>query len=310
MQLIWLQAFVTVVETGSVVRAAIQLGRPQSRVSAYLAQLEDDVGATLIDRGRRPLAPTVAGDLFLGHAREALRAIDQARVDLEHLSGRRYGTVRLACIPSVAGTYAPSLIDRFSRAEPSIAIQMLEMATSTIAQALLDRRADLAVLPAAYIDHIPELAAEELWTEPLRVVMAASHRLARSEEVTTEQIASETIVTAGSAEGGRGLSPEIAPLFAHHETATLSTRRVASPHTLVALVRRGGAVGITNLLALELTGREGLAVLPIGAPGATRRMVVAWRRGADRPSHVEVLREFIAASAPPPVGERSRGRRP
>lgn len=303
MQLVWLEAFVAVVETGSIVRAGLRLGRAQSRVSTYLSLLEDELGVVLIDRGRRPLEMTIAGELMVGHAREILRAMETARSDLELLSGRKYGAVRLACIPSVAGTCAPALIERFSRAEPSISIQLQEMASSTIASALMERTADLAIMPAAYTERNPDLAAEPLWQEQFYVVVAASHRLAGFETISLSQLASEVIVTAGSAEGGRGLSPEIAPLFDPSVADGLSTRRVASPHTLLALVRRGGVVGVTSPLALELTGSDGVVVRTLADSTARRRVVLARRRGAELPSHIAALHAFILASPPPALTE-------
>lgn len=305
MQVIWLRAFVAAAETGSIVRAAHQLARPQSRVSAYIAQLEEDFGVTVLDRGKRPLALTVAGELLLGHAREALRALDAARTDFEHLSGRRFGTVRLACIPSIAGAYAPALINRYTREEPGIAIQMHEAATSTIARIIVDGQADLAIVPAAYISAIPEIASTPLWREPLVAILAHSHPRAQQDSVAPSEITGEVLITAGSAEGGRGLSPEVAPLFAAEDAPSLSTRRVASPHTLVALVRRGGAVGITNPLALELTGSEGIVARPLAAAGAERTVVLAWRRGRELSSHSAALRSFIEAAAPPPSATRA-----
>src|SRR5690606_31392522 len=173
-------------------------------------------------------------------------------------------------------------------------------ASSAVATPLLERAADLAIMPLAYVQQRPEFLFEELWTEPLRAVVSAAHPLASRSSLTPAEIASELIVTAGSAEGGQGLSPEVAAIFADLGSLPALTRRVASPHTLIALVRRGAAVGITSPLALELTGTEGVRVLDIDSD-VQRQIVLAWRRGEPLPSHVEALREYISrADAPTP----------
>ena len=51
------------------------------------------------------------------------------------------------------------------------------------------------------------------------------------------ELAGEAVVTPGSGDGARGLSPEIAALFAVADVQVGAGRRVASPHTLVSMVR-------------------------------------------------------------------------
>ena len=59
------KVFHTITKTGSSSRASIELDLSVSKLSRLLAQLEDDLGGTLIDRGRRPLQPTAFGQKAL-----------------------------------------------------------------------------------------------------------------------------------------------------------------------------------------------------------------------------------------------------
>ncbi|GAA3632611.1 LysR family transcriptional regulator [Microbacterium awajiense] len=304
MQIAWLRAFTAVVDHGTVVAAATALGRPQSRVSSYVSQLESELGVVLIDRSRRPLDLTTAGHTFLPHARAVLRTLATADDELAHLGGHEHGTVRLACIPSIAGAYAPSLVDRFARTEPSVVVRLQEMATSAVPPAIVERRADLALVPVAYLDGIPEIESLPLWTEKLVVVVSDAHRLATRRSLSPRELADEFLVTSGSGEGMSGLSPEVRPFFAREGLRPEATRRVASPHTLVALVRRGVAVSIVNELALAVTGTAGLVVIPFGTPDAQRRIAVAWRRGDSLSPASLALRRFIVGSRPPSVATR------
>lgn len=304
MQTAWLQAFIAVVDHGTVVAAAMALGRPQSRVSSYVSQLESELGVVLIDRSHRPLDLTTAGQAFLPHARAVLRTLATAENELAHLGGREHGTVRLACIPSIAAAYAPSLIDRFARIEPAVVIRLQEMATATVPQAVVERRADLALLPVAYLDGVPEIESTRLWTEKLVVVVSDAHRLATRTALSPRELATEFLVTSGSGEGTSGLSPEVAPFFAREGLRPEATRRVASPHTLVALVRRGVAVSIVNELALSVTGTSGLTVIPFDTADAQRRIAVAWRRGDPLSPAALALRTFIVGSRPPSLATR------
>ena len=63
------KVFVKIPETGSLSRAAIELALSVSKLSRLLAQIEDDLGETLIDRSRRPLHPTAFGQKVLAKLR-------------------------------------------------------------------------------------------------------------------------------------------------------------------------------------------------------------------------------------------------
>lgn len=72
-----LRAFVWTLEEGGISRAARRLCRTQPAVTRMLQTLEEQIGATLIDRRARPLRPTIAGMRVLEYAREILRAADR-----------------------------------------------------------------------------------------------------------------------------------------------------------------------------------------------------------------------------------------
>lgn len=299
MHLDWIRAFVVVAERGSFLRAAQSLGRAQSRVSEQIAKLEADLGVVLIDRAVRPVRLTVAGEVFLGHAKDVLATLDTARAEALALRGSTYGTVRLACISSVAGAFVPRLIDRFSRLEHNIDVQVLEGPTSTLPDMLDRRDADLAIVPLAYVRNDPELQWVSLWDEPMRLLVHPTHRLADSAAVPLAELADESVVTPGSGDGARGLSPEVAALFADAGIRVAAARRVASPHTLVSMVRSGLGVGVLSELAIRLTGSDGVRVLAIADPSAVRHMVLARRRDGRTSLAVQRLSDFVTAYTPP-----------
>jgi DNA-binding transcriptional LysR family regulator len=82
-----LLAFVTVIDRGSITAAAEQLGQTVSGVSRALGRLEKKLDATLLQRTTRRLRLTEDGELFLGGARQILRAMDQAE---EQIALRRH----------------------------------------------------------------------------------------------------------------------------------------------------------------------------------------------------------------------------
>ena len=304
----WINAYVAVAEKGGFLPAARSLGRAQSRISEQVAKLEADLGVVLIDRSVRPVRLTVAGEVFLGRAYDILETLECARAEATALNGSTYGTVRLACMSSVAGAFVPRLIDRFGRVEHNIEVQILEGPTDTLPDMLHRREADLAITPLAYVRNDPDLQSIMLGDEPLRVLIQPTHRLADSATVSLADLAGETVVTPGSGDGARGISPEVAALISAAGVRVGGTRRVASPHTLVAMVRSGLGIGVLSELAIGLTGAEGVELRSFTEPQAVRRTVLAWMRDRKRNSAAQRLTHYIADHRPPTGATRAGSR--
>jgi DNA-binding transcriptional LysR family regulator len=117
-----LRAFVAVVDHGSFTRAAVGIHRTQSAVSMQIRRLEDRLGQPLLDRGRRGVALTPAGEGLIGHARRMLRLEAEAlgRIRDHETDGR----VRLGVMDDYGCLVLPPMLGRFAAAYPRIAVEM------------------------------------------------------------------------------------------------------------------------------------------------------------------------------------------
>jgi DNA-binding transcriptional LysR family regulator len=125
--------FVHIVQHQSFRAAALSLGVPKSTLSRKLAELEDQLGARLLERTTRRLRLTDAGEAYFRRASPALDALREAQRTLEELGGEPSGPLRLTM--SVEGGQAllgPVLADYVKR-YPKVELQV----------ELLDRRVDL-----------------------------------------------------------------------------------------------------------------------------------------------------------------------
>src|SRR5580658_2702332 len=93
--LIDLRLFSLVVETGSITRGAAQANMALASASARLRGMEETIGLRLLDRGRRGVEATPAGDALAHHARIVLRQIEQLRGELGDYTKGLKGHVRL-----------------------------------------------------------------------------------------------------------------------------------------------------------------------------------------------------------------------
>ena len=161
MELRHLQVLVAVAEHGSFSAAADHLGTVQSNVSAHMARLEKELGATLVDRGAGRL--TEEGELALARAYRVLSELEALTTDVGSLRAEIAGTVRVGMIGTTARWLAPALLGDLSSSHPRLRLVVTEGPTSGLEPQLAAGRLDLAVLthPVPGRDLVSEPLFEE-----------------------------------------------------------------------------------------------------------------------------------------------------
>jgi DNA-binding transcriptional LysR family regulator len=157
-------------------RAAQELNVAQPSVSQQIRKLEHELGAPLFHRMKRHVALTEAGKTFLPHARAVLQRLEEARVEVQELSGLRKGTLAVGAPPSVGTHLLPRALAAFSRQHPGISLSFREAGSRTLVALLEDGELDLAVVIQP-IRH-PALETQPLIEEELLLVLPRMHHLA------------------------------------------------------------------------------------------------------------------------------------
>jgi DNA-binding transcriptional LysR family regulator len=117
-----LEAFLAVVETGGVGRAAARLHRAQSSITSRIHQLESSLGMTLFHRDSQRLRLTVAGETLVDHARRLLELADQTRAAVRN--DEVGGKIRLGAMESIAASRLPYPLARFHRRYPHVWVNL------------------------------------------------------------------------------------------------------------------------------------------------------------------------------------------
>lgn len=118
------EAFVTVVEKGTLSAGAVALGTTPSVLSRAISRLEGRLGVQLLRRTTRRLNLTDAGALYLEQSRSAFALIDNAERRIQGQDGVLTGRVRLS-VPTTYGHYRlPPLLARFALACPQVRVEL------------------------------------------------------------------------------------------------------------------------------------------------------------------------------------------
>ncbi len=137
------EIFLRVLEAGSLSRAAAELGCTQSAVSHALIGLEQELGFSLLRRGRGGARLTEEGERLLPAVRALLNAAEHLRQSADRVRGLDTGRVRIGTFTSVAVHWLPGMIKAFSDDYPEVELQILSGDYHDVAQWLTEGRVDL-----------------------------------------------------------------------------------------------------------------------------------------------------------------------
>lgn len=138
-----LRSFTTGIALGSFARAAVQLHRSTSAVSAQLKKLEQQAGAPLLVRHGRGLALTPTGEVLLGYARRLLALNDEAVAALD--GAHWQGEVRLGLQAEFGEQLLPAVLGRFGRAHPRLQVEAQIARGAALIDGLAAGQFDLAL---------------------------------------------------------------------------------------------------------------------------------------------------------------------
>ena len=254
-------------------------------VSHHVAALEQEFGLTFVDRARRPVGLTEAGERLRDHAAVVLGQVSTAEEELRALAGLLTGTVRVGAFLTACTSFVPAALARFEATHPDVKIQLEQLEP---APAL--RRLRVGELDIAVIWEVPEDPAggEEpgferlfLADDPYRIVLPPRHRLARRRQVDLSDLA-----------GDRFIAPpiEVAPAY-RAMLDRLCGEAGFTPEVALHRERRDRRAGdrrrwawrrlLTDLAVEE--PRTDVVVRPAPGLALGRSVYAVWLRGPPRP---------------------------
>jgi DNA-binding transcriptional LysR family regulator len=119
-----LHVFFTVVQAGSMAKAAEQLGVAQPTVSETIADLEESYGVRLLDRSPRGVEPTTYGAALHRRCVAAFDELKQSGRDIEYLADPKVGELWVGCQESLLAAVLPPIIRRFSKDYPQVTLHV------------------------------------------------------------------------------------------------------------------------------------------------------------------------------------------
>lgn len=178
-----LNVFLTVVNAGSMGKAATILNTTQPNITRSIAELEHTLGVRLLDRHYRGVEPTEFGRALLKRSQIAFDELRASVKDIEFLADPTAGEIRVGSITYLAASFVTAVIDRLSLRYPRMSFNVLAGNTATLHQALTERNVDfvLAQRFGAFSDE--RFAFEKLYEEKYVVLASGKSRWVRRKSI-------------------------------------------------------------------------------------------------------------------------------
>lgn len=277
MELRHLRYFVAVAEELHFRKAAERLHIVQPALSKQISSLEAELGVRLLDRDRRHVVLTEAGQTFLEEAIGVLAAADGAKSRVMSIAEGRVGYLNIGFIQPALATHVPRSLRRFRALYPEVRIRLAEV---TSRQAL-DRVAS-GEIHAAFtrlpLENRPGILSEAISREDVVMAVPEGHRFAERESVELPDLADEDLILIDRRVESplhdyyvnlcneAGFSPRV-------------TQEVNSTWVALGLVASGLGIGFVPISA-ALNGPKGVVFVPIEGSPAQLSIGLIWADGA------------------------------
>lgn len=119
-----MRCFLKVVDAGGFSAAARELGRSKALVSKYVGELEDELGARLLNRTTRQISMTEVGHAFYKEASDILTRIDDLKASIQNTHQEARGTLRISAPRSMGDDFLNPAVMAFLAAEPQISVDL------------------------------------------------------------------------------------------------------------------------------------------------------------------------------------------
>jgi DNA-binding transcriptional LysR family regulator len=283
-----IRSFIAVAEFGGFRKAAEALAISQPALSGHIQELEEEVGVALFRRTTRQVHLTDNGKTFLARVKRTLGDLDASISDLREQATNQRGQATIACVPAIASSVFPRLLQSFKRDHPDINIQLYDERTELIEKRVLLAEVDFAIAPG--LANSSELCFEPIMDDPFCIVFPKDHPLSQSTSASLAdltrfpliamrpQLSMRKILDGAADQLGLKLQPAY-EVFNHD--------------TLIGMVAAGLGIGAMPSLTISMVGHAGVSSRQIIDPIVSRKIGIITRRGESLTHAADLFAERV-----------------
>jgi DNA-binding transcriptional LysR family regulator len=298
MDLRQLRYFCAIAARRSFRRASEDVHVAQPALSQQIRKLENELGVSLFDRDRRPVALTDAGMALLPRAQHILHEVERTLTLIREFGTEFRGQLSVAMMQYLTVLEFPILLMEFKTRHPAVDIELMVGHSGQVLDWVRQGAADLGI---CYVDGLHDdehLAMEGLRSEQLVLIVAESDSIGALPSVTVSDLVDAPFI---ATPGGSSMRAELERRFQDQGETVNVTIETGDVTAILALVGRGFGVSILprSVVDAHPIGRT-VASVPFGPVPFARTIGLIWSANKHRSRVSEAFqlnaRNFMASN--------------
>jgi DNA-binding transcriptional LysR family regulator len=274
MEFAQLEALVTIAQERSFSRAAERLARTQPAISIAIKKLEEEIGVSLLDRARKNIALTDAGEIMVEYAQKIIGLRSEAVSAIQELRHLHHGKVTVGANESTTLYFLPNIILAYRQQHPQIKVEVYRTYSEQLSRMVKEHRLDFALL--AYDPQDSQLESFVVLQDELVLIMDPNHRLAHKPKVTVQELGQENFLAHNVKSPARD---KVVQFFRDHHVPLNISIELATIETIKRFVEMGLGLGIVPRMCVQEEIQTGqLVTVPIQGLKIKRTLRVVYLR--------------------------------
>ncbi len=197
----YLVQLATIIELGSVTKAAQKLNTTQPTLSRTVKVIEDRVGSAVLRRGRHGVTPTEIGMRLAEAGREIMRRSQQAETTIQEWKHGRTGEIRVGVGPMLAATVMGDFFAEMVVSPPNYGVKIFCEYAARLVERLNNGQLDLAIIPYDLNRSEDKLVRERLFQDRLAVFVGSNDPLTGKTSVSPQALSQHQWISVGEISG-------------------------------------------------------------------------------------------------------------
>lgn len=286
-----LRYFQALARHGHFGKAASACAVTQPALSMQIRELEEHLGASLVERSRAGVRLTDLGRDVLRQADRILNGVADLETQARRARPLLSGPFRLGVIPSIAPYLLPRLLPAVLARAPEAKLALRETRTAHLVDEMVAGELD-AIIVSLHLDR-PELAERPLFRDPFLLAVPGSSVLAQSERASEDMLHSPDLLLL---EDGHCFRDQALTVCGTLNASRLNSYGATSLSTLLQLVANGQGITLLPQLfvSTEVRPDPRVTLLRFPDPAPERVIGLAWRRSSGIERDIDEIAAAVA----------------
>lgn len=268
----------------------------QSTLSAGINELEQALGAVLLERSNKQVLITDIGKKIIARSQHILSDIEALKEDAVQAQTPLSNPVRIGIIPTIAPFILPRVLPTLHKDFPNLQLLIREDLSENLASLLLQGELDVLLLALPY--PVNNTTSYPLFNDPFVLAYPSGHPLNKVKQLRTRDLQGQDILLLENGHCLRDHALEACKL----QSSQLSLAfEATSLHTIVPMVANGVGISLLPEMAIKagiLSGTKNVSTKEFSESGVWREVGLLWRAKSPRDSEYRLLGQYFKNKSP------------